>query len=282
MRLRGMIIASVATHGVFERFAKLSDKDKKKVVEKVKDKVKTKSKGKKDEKPAKGKKDEKPAKGKKDKKPAKGKGKIPPQFLKKDDKKDEKDKAEKPAKDEKDKAEKPAKGKIPPQFLKKDDKAEEGKEEGMAEEADGLEGIVDGLVKEVEVIKGDGKVEMSEVMGLIEKMMGMVDTLVNAKAPKQKKASEDIADRVARSVVSEINREGLSDDTDDWNGSDVENLIRDHLSGTPRKTNERLMYNSLKRQFKGLSSREFGKIWKDLVDEDYLVAIPGGNYVWEM
>lgn len=265
MNLSRIIVASVATHGVFERFAKLSKDDKKKVVEKVKEKVKTKSKPKKDDKKTKSK-----AKPKKDDKKGKkpSKGKIPPQFLKKDDKE------EKPEEKKDEKAEKPAKGKIPPQFLKKDDKeekSEEGKEEGMSEETNGLEGIVDGLVKEVEVIKGDGKVEMSEVMGLIDNMMKMVDTLVNSKAPRKKKASEDIADRVALSVMGA-----------DWETSDVENAIRDHLSGTKRKTKEKLMYNMLKREFKGLSSRDFRKVWEELVDEKYLVAIPDGSYVWEM
>jgi len=265
MSLNRIIMASVATHGVFERFAKLSAKDKKKVIKKVKDKVK--SKGKKDDKPAKGKKDDK-------KKPAKGK--VPPQFLKKDDKKDEKEEDPK-----EEKAEKPAKGKVPPQFLKNKDEAP--KEDGMADEAesDGLEGIVDGLAKEIEVIKGDGKVEMSEVMGLIENLMGMVDTLVNAKPAKKKKASErDIADRV---VLSMVVKKGMTNEkNDNWESSDVENAIRDHLSGNARKTKERNMYNGMKRQFEGLSQREFSKIWKELIDEKYLIPVDGGSYVWEM
>ena len=192
MSLNRMIVASVVTHGVFERFAKLSAQDKKKVVEKVKDKVKSKKNDdKKDDKKSKGTKDDK-----KSKKPAKGK--VPPQFEKKDEEKDEA-----VEKDDK-KSKKPEKGKIPPQFEKKDEEKEEAVEDGMSddEESKGLEGIVDGLVKEVEVIKGDGKVEVSEVMGLIDKMMGMVDTLVNAKPARQKKASEEeIADRVALDIL---------------------------------------------------------------------------------
>jgi hypothetical protein len=59
---------------------------------------------------------------------------------------------------------------------------QEGLEEG-GESPDGMMGLVDGLVQEVEQIKSDGKIEPSEVLGLFDNMMQMVTLLVNTRAP---------------------------------------------------------------------------------------------------
>ena len=80
-------------------------------------------------------------------------------------------------------------------------KAKPGKKSPPKEKPGGdLSGIVDGLVKEIEVIKSDGKVEESEVVGLIDRMMQMVDVLINAKPPRKKRTppeEDDMAERIA-------------------------------------------------------------------------------------
>ena len=156
MNLARLLIASIATQGVYKRFAQLSDEDKAKVVEKVKERVK-------------------------------GKGEAEPET------------EESPAKPE-----------------KKEEVVEEVTEEAPAdaeEEAPAepeespkseIEDIVGDLIEEVEVIKTDGHVSPSEVLGLIDNMVRMVQTLLQAKPGRAKKASreEAIAERLVRSRMA--------------------------------------------------------------------------------
>lgn len=62
---------------------------------------------------------------------------------------------------------------------------------------------------------------------------------------------------------------------------DISNAIRDHLSGTDRKTKFPLMFNALKSQFPGLNRSLAQKVWNDLIDDDYLIKV-GDSYKWEM
>lgn len=64
--------------------------------------------------------------------------------------------------------------------------------------------------------------------------------------------------------------------------SDVENFVRDSLSGTHRKTNEKLMYRAIIKGLGGIGRSHFGEIWAELVDEGYLVPAGGSSYRWEM
>ena len=93
--------------------------------------------------------------------------------------------------------------------------AEEGVEEGAEEavagegaeeggEAPDMQGIVDGLVSEVEVIKGDGQITPSEVLGLVDNIVQMVSVLINSKAPRKSKSAsreDSISERVASSII---------------------------------------------------------------------------------
>jgi predicted HTH transcriptional regulator len=58
--------------------------------------------------------------------------------------------------------------------------------------------------------------------------------------------------------------------------SDVENEIRDHLSGKDRTTTKKLMSNLVK-----TDKKTFEKAWKNLVDDGYLIDAGGGKYKWE-
>ena len=167
-KLTRLVVASVATCSVFERFAKLSDKDKAVVVKKVKEKVN--GKGKKDEKPPKGKKEETPPEEVVDEK-SEGTKEVPA-------KKDETTPA------------------------KKLEDAAKGKTEETTEEAPDMQGIVDGLVKEVEVIKSDGQITPAEVLGLVDNIVQMVGLLVSAKPLRQPKAASR-EKRITAKLVAE-------------------------------------------------------------------------------
>lgn len=58
---------------------------------------------------------------------------------------------------------------------------------------------------------------------------------------------------------------------------ELENAIRDHLSGTKRKVDKNGMYNLLNKPDKKI----FNKVWKSLIDDDYLIKV-GKYYKWEM
>jgi hypothetical protein len=70
-------------------------------------------------------------------------------------------------------------------------KGESG-EEGAAESGD-LTGMVDGLTKEVDQVKSDGKVDPAEALGILDSMMKMVTMLVDAKPPAKKRAPRKTA-----------------------------------------------------------------------------------------
>ena len=63
---------------------------------------------------------------------------------------------------------------------------------------------------------------------------------------------------------------------------EIENFIRDSLSGTPRKTTADLMYTATKAEFKGLPKGMFMKVWNELVKEKFLIKVSGNSYKWEM
>ena len=195
-----LIVASIVTQSVFQRFAQLSKKDKDAVVKKVKEKVNGKGNAKKNN-------------GKKPKK-----GEVPPQFQKGKKKKNEKPpKEEKVVEEEvvgeKETGGKPEKGKVPPQFQKgkkKEEEAETSEEEVVEEdkaegdsESKSLDNLVGDLAEEIEVIKTDGQIAPSEVLGLIDNVVKMVHVLLQAKPGKNKKASreEEISQRIADEYI---------------------------------------------------------------------------------
>ncbi|MFW6129551.1 MAG: hypothetical protein ACOC56_00115 [Atribacterota bacterium] len=62
----------------------------------------------------------------------------------------------------------------------------------------------------------------------------------------------------------------------------VENLIRNHLSGTDRKTNQNDMYGLVKKSLKSVDKKLFNKVWNKLIDDKYLIQTKDGNYYkWE-
>ena len=193
MELQRLMEDSVATQGVFVRFAQLSDEDKKKVKDKVKKKLKEKG-GKPKKEAPKGKKEN----GKKEK------GKVPPQFKKKEEEvpeekveveeevQEETPEEEESVTEEEVPSEEAPSGEVP---------SEEGQDGGS------IETIVDELKQEVELIQKDGQVTPSEVIGLFDNLMQMVQTLIESKHPK-KTASvvgwdpNAMVDRIASDVVS--------------------------------------------------------------------------------
>lgn len=58
-------------------------------------------------------------------------------------------------------------------------------EDVPVEDGGDMMSIVDGLAQEVEQIKSDGRVDPNEVLGLFDNMMQMVTLLVNTKAPSK-------------------------------------------------------------------------------------------------
>lgn len=155
MNITRLIIASVMTHSVFERFAQLSEDDKDAVVSKVKDKVKSKNTETTDE----------------------------------DAEMEDVGSSEKATKLISDNAE-------------EETSTDKGVEEKESTEG-GLDNIVGDLMEEIEVIKSDGKVSPSEVLGLIDNVVQMVQVLLQAKPGKLKKSSmrkSVIVDRLVQRV----------------------------------------------------------------------------------
>jgi len=64
--------------------------------------------------------------------------------------------------------------------------------------------------------------------------------------------------------------------------SEIENYIRDTLSGNARKTNPELLWPMCKKMIKGVSKDKFDKVWQSLIDDGYLVKSTGNDYKWEM
>ena len=63
--------------------------------------------------------------------------------------------------------------------------------------------------------------------------------------------------------------------------SEIENLIRDHLSGTDKKVKKEDLYNIVNNSVK-VPKKQFNKVFKELVDDDFLVKTKDGLYTWEM
>lgn len=61
---------------------------------------------------------------------------------------------------------------------------------------------------------------------------------------------------------------------------DIENAIRDNLSGTPRKTTMNALYNVVKKQLIGISKPKFNKVWNSLINDGYLIKRKDGSYEW--
>jgi hypothetical protein len=80
----------------------------------------------------------------------------------------------------------------------------------------------------------------------------------------------------SESIVKRINNI-LTEESE----TDVENWIRDTLSGTTRKTTADLMYNLCKKKFKHTDKDDFEEIWNALIDDGYIVKAGGNNYKWE-
>ena len=66
------------------------------------------------------------------------------------------------------------------------------------------------------------------------------------------------------------------------NGNDIATFIRNHLSGTPRKTTGLLMWQAAKKEFKDITKNQFTKVWNELVRDEFLVKVSGKSYKWEM
>lgn len=65
--------------------------------------------------------------------------------------------------------------------------------------------------------------------------------------------------------------------------NEIENFIRDSLSGKPRKTTAKLLWPSAKKVISGISQSKFNKVWKSLVSDGYLIKAEGDDsYKWEM
>lgn len=62
---------------------------------------------------------------------------------------------------------------------------------------------------------------------------------------------------------------------------DVENWVRDSLSGTNRKTTKDLMRGLFKLAFSG-TTKIFDSVWDDLIDDGFLVKSGGKKFKWEL
>ncbi len=66
------------------------------------------------------------------------------------------------------------------------------------------------------------------------------------------------------------------------NNTQIENHIRDHLSGTARKVTQRTMWSFVKDNIKGSKEKDFVKVWKSLVKDNFLVKTGKDVYKWEL
>jgi len=64
--------------------------------------------------------------------------------------------------------------------------------------------------------------------------------------------------------------------------NEIENHIRDHLSGNNRKVDQKTMWGFVKDNVKGVNKKTFDKVWKELIDDDFLIKAGGNTYKWEM
>ena len=63
--------------------------------------------------------------------------------------------------------------------------------------------------------------------------------------------------------------------------NEIENWLRDMLSGKARKTTAKELWPMAKRELKGTSQAKFNKVWKSLIKDGYLVG-DGETYKWEI
>ena len=191
-RFASLITAAVVSAPVFRMFAKLSDEDKTKVVDKVKEKVN--GKGKKDKKPPKGKK-------KKDEEVVPDEKVVPGEEVVPDEKETPEEK------------EVPEEGVVPAGKVLPVKGVPAQKDVPVEDEepSEEMAAIVDGIAQEIEQIKSDGKVTPGEVMGLMDNMIMMVDSLLKAKPGRARKspiAAEVVAetreDRITARIVADI------------------------------------------------------------------------------
>ena len=167
-----ILFASFVETPSFNMFAKLSDDDKAKVVEKVKEKVKGTSGG---EETPEDKSVEKTPEDKSVEKTPKDKSKEIPDKTPED----------------------------------KSTETSDGTPKETPDETPGdndLTSVVDGIAQEIEQIKSDGQVTPGEVMGLLDNMMSMVTNLLKATPGKEKKTASNRQIRIALKLGSDLSQ----------------------------------------------------------------------------
>ena len=222
MNLRKLMIASVATMGVFRKFAQLSDEEKEEVVNKVKEKLNVKN--------------DTPEEGEESPEEESSEKTEPEDDTPEDtdesgdegsdenesDGEGESDDEEVDAVPEENESEPETESEPeeePESEVESEPESEPEVEPDEEEKKNEITDIVNNLVEEVETIKQDGNVAPKDVLGLITNMMEMVNLLVQAKPPtrRRKKSgaerefmiAEDVANRVAgySYAVSPLNLE---------------------------------------------------------------------------
>jgi hypothetical protein len=210
MNIQKLIVAAVATRGVFRRFAELSEDEKKEVVEKVKTKMQE-NKGEDDEttteetKPSEGESPEKdtetaPEEERPDADEDADSGADEEDIFGDEDDDSDTDDEDDETEDEGDsddeegdddteeveeiepESKEPAESETEEPVSEPEDESEKPVEVDE-DKKDEIESIVNDLVDEVKTIKQDGQVAPKDVMGLIQNMMEMVNLLVQAKPP---------------------------------------------------------------------------------------------------
>lgn len=63
--------------------------------------------------------------------------------------------------------------------------------------------------------------------------------------------------------------------------NEIENFVRDELSGKARKTTAKELWPFAKREITGVTQSKFNKVWKSLIKGGYLVG-DGETYKWEI
>lgn len=82
----------------------------------------------------------------------------------------------------------------------------------------------------------------------------------------------------AKAILNMYANMGINEDI----GVKLENAIRDHLSGSGRKTTMNLMWTVIHDQFPKVKEPVFKKVWDSLIADDFLVKRKDGSYEWEM
>jgi len=63
--------------------------------------------------------------------------------------------------------------------------------------------------------------------------------------------------------------------------SELENFIRDHLSGTNRSVKGNMLWQTVSQTIKGATKNLFDQAWQGLIDDGLLVPAGGNTYRWE-